>query len=103
MPAGVTPGFAPEKKPANRLLHDGEVSDEPMLDANEQPDSTMAPISNTTARPPPRFRLSSCPGRIEITRVFPQKAPSPAPYSNQTVATPRPIGGQGDGSSFSRA
>jgi hypothetical protein len=73
----VTPGLALENKPANRLLIEDTVSDDPMLDANEQPDSSVAPISNINARPPPRIRLSSRPGRIEITRVFPKKAPSP--------------------------
>ena len=99
----VTPGLALEKRPANLLLIEETVSDEPMLDANEQPDSSMAPISSVNARPPPRIRLSSRPGRIEITQVFPDKNSRSVPYINQTMATPRRIGDQGDGSSLIRA
>jgi hypothetical protein len=100
----VTPGLALEKRPANLLLIEETVSDEPMLDAKEQPDSSiMAPISSINARPPPRIRLSSRPGRIEITRVFPDRSSRSVPYINQTMATPRRIGDQGDGSSLIRA
>jgi hypothetical protein len=88
----VTPGLALENRPANRLLIEETVSDEPMLDAKEQPDSSMAPISSVNARSPPRIRLSSRPGRIEITRVFPDRNPRPVSYINQTMATPRRVG-----------
>ena len=44
----VTPGFALEKRLANRLPSDGALS--MMLDAPEQPDSATAPTSATTAR-----------------------------------------------------
>ena len=70
----VTPGVALEKKLAKRLLNEGELSDDPSP-ANEQPDSTKAPNNTAAARLAPRFRSSSCPGRIEITRFFPTKSP----------------------------
>jgi hypothetical protein len=38
----VTPGVAPEKKFANRLANEGELSDDPTLEASEQPDSIAA-------------------------------------------------------------
>jgi hypothetical protein len=88
----VTPGLALENRPANRLLIEDTVSDDPMLEANEQPDRIVAPISDANARPPPRICLSSRPGRIEITRVLPTKASLCAPYINQTMATPRRSG-----------
>src|SRR5262245_10341473 len=82
----VTPGFALEKRLANRLLSDGALST--MLEAPEQPDSTTAPTSAMTA-PPPRFRSSPRPGHIEIAQLFPTSRPSNARYTSQTVATPR--------------
>jgi hypothetical protein len=36
----VTPGVAPENKLVNRLVNEGESSDEPTLEASEQPDSS---------------------------------------------------------------
>ena len=38
----MTPGVAPEKRLANRLANEGELSDEPTLEASEQPDSIAA-------------------------------------------------------------
>ena len=38
----MTPGVAPEKKFANRLANEGELSDDPTLEASEQPDSIAA-------------------------------------------------------------
>src|SRR5262245_23044822 len=87
----VTPGFALEKRLANRLPSDGELST--MLEAPEQPDSATAPISATMAQPPPRARSSLRPGHIEITQLFPASRPSCARrYTSQTVATPRRTG-----------
>src|SRR5262245_37054622 len=86
----VTPGFALEKRLANRLPSDGALS--MMLEAPEQPESATAPISATMARLRPRACLSPRPGHIEITQLSPQAAPSNARYTSQTVATPRRIG-----------
>jgi hypothetical protein len=36
------PGVAPEKKLAKRLVNEGELSDDPTLEASEQPDSIAA-------------------------------------------------------------
>jgi len=66
----VTPGVAPEKKLVNRLANEGELSDDPTLEASEQPDSIAALTISPTARRPPRPR-SQFPGPIEITRLFP--------------------------------
>src|ERR1700745_2227341 len=38
----VTPGVAPEKKLVKRLVNEGELSDDPTLEASEQPDSMAA-------------------------------------------------------------
>jgi len=82
----VTPGFALENKLEMRPPN--QLSDDPTLDADEQPDSAMAVSSNIAARRS-RLRSSSCPGRIEITRLLPAKSPLPMSYTNETVATPR--------------
>src|SRR5215475_16174748 len=68
----ATPGVALEKKLklANRLANEGELSDDPTLEASEQPDSIAALTISPTARRPPRPR-SQFPGPIEITRLFP--------------------------------
>jgi hypothetical protein len=50
----VTPGVAPEKKLANRLANEGELSDDPTLEASEQPDSIAALTISATARRGPR-------------------------------------------------
>ena len=66
----MTPGVALEKRLANRLANEGELSDDPTLEASEQPDS----IAALTISPAARRRLRLCsefPGRIEITRLFP--------------------------------
>jgi hypothetical protein len=65
----VTPGVAPEKKFANRLANEGELSDDPTLEASEQPHSIAALTITPAARRQPRFR-SEFPGPIEITRLF---------------------------------
>src|SRR5712691_495548 len=87
----VTPGFAPKKKLENRLPNEGESSADPTLEADEQPDSATALTSSTAARRTLRIRSSSCPGRIEITRLFPTKPLCPPPYISETVAAPRPL------------
>src|SRR5499427_8203333 len=66
----VTPGFALEKRLVNRLANEGESSDEPTLEASEQPDSIAALTISPAARRRPRPR-SPFPGPIEITRLFP--------------------------------
>src|SRR6201987_6320458 len=78
----VTPGVAPVKKLVTRLVNEGELSEDPTLEASEQPDS-MAALT-ISAPPPhqPRSR-SEFPGRIEITRLFPPTAPPPPPQFNQ--------------------
>jgi hypothetical protein len=43
----------------------GDVSDEPMLDAKEQPDSSMAPISSVNARAPPRIACRHAPDALK--------------------------------------
>jgi hypothetical protein len=50
----VTPGVAPEKKLANRLANEGELSDDPTLEASEQPDSIAALTISAAARRGPR-------------------------------------------------
>jgi hypothetical protein len=53
----VTPGVAPEKKLANRLANEGEPSDDPTLEAVEQPDSIAAlTISAAAQRGPQRAK-----------------------------------------------
>ncbi|HXL47347.1 MAG TPA: hypothetical protein VN975_01060 [Xanthobacteraceae bacterium] len=49
----VTPGVAPEKKLVNRLANEGESSDDPTLEASEQPHSAAA----LTTKPATRRRL----------------------------------------------
>jgi hypothetical protein len=66
----VTPGVAPEKRLVNLLANEGELSDEPTLEASEQPDSIAALTISPAARRQPRPR-SQFPGPIEITRLFP--------------------------------
>jgi hypothetical protein len=66
----VTPGVAPEKKFANRVANEGELSDDPTLEASEQPDSIAALTISPAAPRRPRPR-SQFPGPIEITRLFP--------------------------------
>src|SRR6188472_2090664 len=63
----VTPAVAPEKKLANRLTNEGELSDDPTLEASEQPDNIAAlTISAAARRGPSRqrrcvlHRMSSC-------------------------------------------
>jgi hypothetical protein len=46
----LTPGVAPEKKFANRLPNEGELSEDPMLDASEHPDSARALTINVPTR-----------------------------------------------------
>ncbi|TMK09430.1 MAG: hypothetical protein E6G75_21235 [Alphaproteobacteria bacterium] len=84
----VTPGVAPEKKLVKRLVNEGELSDDPTLEASEQPDSMAALTISAPARHQPRSR-SKFPGRIEITRLFSDGLPPPNAYTNQFVATPR--------------
>ena len=50
----VTPGVALEKKLANRLVNEGEPSDDPTLEASEQPDSIAALIISAAAQRGPR-------------------------------------------------
>jgi len=50
----VTPGVAPEKKLANRLANEGESSDDPTLEASEQPDNIAALTISAAARREPR-------------------------------------------------
>src|SRR5262249_10092821 len=84
----VTPGVAPEKRLVNLLANEGELSDEPTLEASEQPDSIAALTISPAARHRPRPR-SQFPGPIEITRLFFRQAASCEAYTNQFVATPR--------------
>jgi hypothetical protein len=84
----VTPGVAPVNKLVKRLVNEGELSDDPTLEASEQPDSMAALTISTPARHPPRSR-SEFPGPIEITRLFSDDPPPPKAYTNQFVATPR--------------
>src|SRR5262245_58854906 len=84
----VTPGVAPEKKLVNLLANEGELSDDPTLEASEQPDSIAAPANTPATRHRPRFR-SQFSGPIEITRLFPDDPGSSQAYINQFVATPR--------------
>jgi hypothetical protein len=84
----VTPGVAPVKKLVTRLVNEGELSDDPTLEASEQPDSMAALTISAPPRHQPRSR-SEFPGRIEITRLFSDDAPPPNAYTNQFVATPR--------------
>src|SRR5262249_25181785 len=74
----ATPGVASEKKLklANRLANEGELSDDPTLEASEQPDSIAALMISPAARHRPRFR-SKFPGRIEITQPFSDDPPPP--------------------------
>jgi hypothetical protein len=50
----VTPGVALEKKLANRLVNEGGPSDDPTLEASEQPDSIAAFIISAAAHRGPR-------------------------------------------------
>jgi len=84
----VTPGVAPEKRLAKRLVNEGELSDDPTLEASEQPDNMAALTTNPPARRHPRSR-SEFPGRIEITWLFSDNPPPPNAYTHQFVATPR--------------
>src|SRR5262249_30590073 len=54
----ATPGVALEKKLVNRLANGGESSDDPTLEASEQPHSTAALTIRPAAprRPPVRSR-----------------------------------------------
>jgi hypothetical protein len=54
--AWVTPGVALENRPANRLPN--ELSDDPMLEPEEQPDNAAATNSRAITRRPLRFRSS---------------------------------------------
>jgi hypothetical protein len=84
----VTPGVAPEKKLVNRLASDGELSDDPTLEASEQPDSTAALTISAAART--RARPRSFPGPIEVTQLFYKSPAVSDAYSHQFMATPRP-------------
>jgi len=84
----ATPGVAPVKKLVKRLVNEGELSDDPTLEASEQPDSMAALTISAPARHPPRSR-SEFPGPIEITRLFSDDPLPPKAYTNQFVATPR--------------
>jgi hypothetical protein len=66
----VTPGFALEKRLANRLANEGESSDEPTLEASEQPDRTAALTISAAALRRARVRSLSFPRPIESTRLF---------------------------------
>jgi hypothetical protein len=50
----VTPGVALEKKLANRLVNEGELSDDSTLEASEQPDSIAALTISAAAQRGPR-------------------------------------------------
>src|SRR6266699_2489352 len=84
----VTPGVAPEKKLVNRLASDGELSDDPTLEASEQPDSITALTISAAARP--RACSRSFPGRIEITQFFFRQSPPRPKLIPITVAARRP-------------
>jgi len=50
----VTLGVALEKKLANRLVNEGELSDDSTLEASEQPDSIAALTKSAAAQRGPR-------------------------------------------------
>jgi hypothetical protein len=50
----VTPGVAPENKLANRLANEGELSDDPTLEASEQPDNIATLTISAAVRRGPR-------------------------------------------------
>jgi hypothetical protein len=52
----VTLGVAPEKKLANRLVNERELSDDSTLEASEQPDSIAALTISAAAQRGPRSR-----------------------------------------------
>jgi hypothetical protein len=85
----VTPGVAPENKLVNRLVNEGESSDEPTLEASEQPDSSVALTISAAAPHRPRVCSRSFPRPIEITRFFDKPGFFEA-YINQFMAAPRP-------------
>ena len=69
----MTPCVAPEKKLAKRLVNEGELSDDPTLEASEQPDSIAALTISAAARRGPRraksrirlpFPLDDVAGRV---------------------------------------
>jgi hypothetical protein len=66
----VTPGVAPENKLVNRLVNEGESSDEPTLEASEQPDSSAALTTSAAAPHRPRVCSRSFPRPIEFTQLF---------------------------------
>src|SRR5262249_60246806 len=69
----VTPGVAPEKKLANRLANEGEPSDDPTLEAVEQPDSIAAPtISAPPQRGPPRAESKGA-RQIKCSELYPPR------------------------------
>jgi hypothetical protein len=85
----VTPGVAPENKLVNRLVNEGESSDEPTLEASEQPDSSAALTTSTAAPHRPRVCSRSFPRPIEFTQLFDKTRLFEA-YINQFMAAPRP-------------
>jgi len=50
----VTPGVALEKKLANRLTNEGELSDDSTLEASEHPDNIAALTISAAAQRGPR-------------------------------------------------
>src|SRR5262249_60316097 len=75
----VTPGVAPEKRLAKRLVNEGELSDDPTLEASEQPDNMAALTTNPPARRHPRSR-PQFPPPLAITSLFSPHPPPPNPY-----------------------
>src|SRR5260370_27133723 len=66
----VTPGVAPEKKLVNRLANEGESSDDPTLQAREQPHNAAALTTNPATRRRLPLRSPTFPLPIVITRFF---------------------------------
>src|SRR5262249_45661811 len=81
----VTPGVAPEKRLAKRLVNEGEMSDDPTLEASEQPDNMAALTTNpparcrpprpTPPRPPTRAPAQSSPDALKSLGFFPTTRP----------------------------
>ena len=77
------------KRLATRLVHEGELSEDPTLEASEQPDRTAALATSAATPRGPRVGSRSLPGPIETTQLF-HKSRFVEPYTNQFVAAPRP-------------
>jgi hypothetical protein len=86
----LTPGVAPEKKLANQLTNEGELSDDPTLEASEQPDNIAALTISAAARRGPRRAKSkrSCQIKCADLPVNDAASSTACPLACPTQATP---------------